>query len=72
MCGCTSIVVPSKYTKNEWTEKCPEMWTYGVAYGNIDSEIAYANSTRKILIDKIQEYKNNTTEINNFISICQK
>jgi hypothetical protein len=72
MCGCTSIIVPSKYTKNEWTEKSPEMWTYGVAYGNIDSEIAYANSTRKILLDKIQEYKNNTTEINNFISICQK
>ena len=63
MCGCTSIIVPSKYTKNEWTEKSPEICRYGVVH---------ANSTRKILLDKIQEYKNNTTEINNFISICQK
>jgi hypothetical protein len=57
LCGCESIVVPYKnITKQNVLELQPS-FKYGVAYGIEDLE--YANSTRHLLKDHLQNLENN-------------
>ncbi len=72
MCGCIPIIIPYRYDKVEWKDKTSEIMNTGVAYGNTPEEIEYAKNTNIELIKLIKNKETDMTQLNRFISICQK
>jgi hypothetical protein len=67
LCGCTSIVIPSKEISNE---EFYNVTKYGVAYGfeNID----FAKLTHSKMIDDLKQMEQNTfTQCANFVKLIQ-
>lgn len=71
MCGCIPIIIPFRYSKEEWTTNTPKICRYGVAYGNTPEELDYAKKTQPLIFKEIEILENDMTQINNFISLCQ-
>ena len=67
VCGCISIVVPEK-GKSRKDYRTTEDIGYGVAYGDSEEELLYAEKTREQLIDCLNSSENNELNIRKFLS----
>lgn len=72
VCGCKVIIVPEdgKTRKDYLTinEKA-----YGVAYGTTEAELKYANETRSLVLDRINnQLLKNKAEVENFCNLCEQ
>jgi hypothetical protein len=71
MCGCVPIIIPYRYTKDEWYN-AHDINKYGMAYGNEKNEIEHAVNSRHVLLEYIKKNETDLTQIQNFVSVCLK
>ncbi|WP_303839195.1 hypothetical protein [Selenomonas ruminantium] len=71
-CGCVSIIVPEEgKSRNDYVGDDDNM--YGIAYGESEDELEYAKNTRKLLVEKLNGFKEkNNVSVDNFILECKK
>jgi hypothetical protein len=73
MCGCEVIVVPFRFTKDEWLNNNVSVSKYGIAYGNSDTELYHAKSTLNKINEEIEIFeKRSDNQVNSFIKNCER
>lgn len=73
MCGCEVIVVPFRFTKDEWLNNNVSVSKYGIAYGESESELYHAKSTLNKLNEEIEIFeKRSDYQVESFVKNCEK
>lgn len=73
MCGCEVIVVPFRFTKDEWLNKNPSFCKFGIAYGDSENELQHAKLTLNQLNEEIEKFeKQSDEEVESFIKNCKE
>lgn len=73
MCGCEVIVVPYRFTKDEWLYNNVSVSKYGIAYGDSEPELLHAKSTLHKLYEEIYNFETESdNQVDSFINDCKK